>query len=287
MQKSLEILSNKKLRMLIIAILVIVFVIVMVVSVLKNKEPEPVEQPPQNIDITEDVKNELNRKISEMSYFDYCEIATVRKYNYDCLYRKDNTYPEDLSETYRIYTMILGMDKYVSDSNRLVGEIWVENQKFENAHFINYSDFEKEYKSLYGKDATVTPSQINLLNRFPYVKYDESKTKFIYQKTGVTPERSYDDLATYIEKYDSDTENVYVYVRVGYIVQNKDSTMGIYYDRAATKLNSFIPINRYKVESIIDPTNYTRFTSYKFTFAKEEETNHLTFKSINIVNPEQ
>ena len=286
MDAIINILTDKKKKNIILIVLFILFVILMINSHNKNDNAQKDIINNQNIQITPEIKNELTRKIKLLKYSNYCEISTTTSnYMYDCLYRKQKTKISDLSEQYKIYVLILSLDSLNKNKdNYIVGTITLDNMTFDkNTQFINLSTLQEEYNNLYGKSDNFIPSTINTISKYPYVKYDKTKRIFYYQTNNKENEFNTTETIEYINKYESDKENIYVYVSVAFVSQNTNSTMGIYSDYLKSKLIQTIEISNYNKNNIINNNNYNKFSNYKYTFIKDDKTNNLIFKEVEIV----
>ena len=154
---------NPKLIILICIVLLIILVLIMLLAGNKEKEQQPTQPPaPTKIEITNELMNQLDRKINLLKYNNYCEIGNnTNYYMYDCLYRQELTTVDDLSETYRLYTLVLAKDKNMeSKINYVVGNIVVDNYKFRYTQQFSVEEFNEEYYydgelgALYSDDKT-------------------------------------------------------------------------------------------------------------------------------------
>lgn len=281
----IELLNDKKKKMLIIAVLVIIFIIIMALSMMKNKNEEPIPEntQPEKIEITSEIEEELTKKIKELKNAYYCDIqTTTEKYRNDCIYRKEKTTVEELSEEYRIYSLVLAMNNAMEKkTNYIVGNIIVDNFKFNNTQFIDYEVLKQEYLSIYGENSTFNPLMVNDMNIFPYMKYDESRKKMLYQTTGgTTSENTKNELIDYINDFESDETNVYVYVSIAYVVPLNSTTYEVYKDKERTSLVKKITSESWNEGNIITTKDFSIYQEFKFTFAKEETTGSLLFKQV-------
>lgn len=202
----------------------------------------------------------------------------------DCLYRKDLTLASDLSEEYRIYSLTLAIDELMEDKNNfIVGKIVVDNFQFTNTQYLEHDKLEQEYHELYGQNESVNIEAVNSLNKFPYVKYDATRKKIFYQTTGNKKETSTSEVIEYLNRLESDQNNVYAYISIAYTSTSTPNTLGVYTDKEKTNLYHNISISDYKKDEIIDENNYQLFKEYKFTFTKEEDTENLIFKQVELV----
>ena len=145
---------NPKVIILICIVLLLVLVLIMLLGGSKEKEQKPTTPPaPTKIEITNELMEELNRKVKLLKYNNYCEIGNnINYFMYDCLYRQELTTVDDLSETYRLYTLVLAKDKNMeSKINYVVGNIVVDNYKFRYTQQFTIDEFNEEYESLLTK----------------------------------------------------------------------------------------------------------------------------------------
>lgn len=284
-----ELLNDKKTKMIIIAVLAVIFVIIMACSMMNSKkeEPAPENTQPEKIEITSEIEEELTKKIKELKSYYYCDIqTTTEKYRNDCMYRNAKTEVGKLSEEYRIYALVLAMNNAMDKkTNYIVGNIIVDNFKFNNTQFIDYSVLEKEYLSLYGENNTFTPSVVNDMNIFPYMKYDETRKKMLYQTTGGTPsENNKNEVVDYINDFESDETNVYVYVSVAYVSPLDSTTYAVYKDKERASLTKKVTSEVWNEGNVITTKDFSNYPEYKFTFTKEEATGNLIFKQVELVS---
>ncbi len=276
MQKLLEILSNKKVKFTVIGVLLFFFIIIMVGTISKNKTKQEENKPeePKIIEVNEELKNTINKKIMELSYGYYCSIPASVEFSNDCLYRNTSTLKENLNAEYRLSSLItaIGASK---DKNVLVGSIVVDNKSFTNPHYVDLKDVKEEYPKLYGKD-NFSPEMVNNITKYD-IKYDSKREKFVYTIPEETLISTY-----YLEKLNTTTEEVDAYVRVGYI-EYKYYRYNLYSDRELkteiAKLNSM----EYKKGNLINENNVNFFKQYKYTFIKDKETNELLFKQVDLI----
>jgi len=276
MQKILELLSNKKIKYTLIGVLVLLFVIIMVGTISKNKsqQEETKEEEPKIIEVTEELKNNINKKINELSHGYYCSIPSTIEFSNDCLYRNNTTLKDNLNAEYRLSSLITAIGS-ASDKNVLVGSITVDNKTFTNPHYVDLEDVKNEFPKLYGKDI-FNPEMVNNITKYD-IKYDSKREKFIY----TIPEEN--KIAIYyLEKLNTTTTEVDAYVRVGYI-EYKYYRYNLYNDRdlktEVAKYNSV----EYKKGNLINENNFNSFKQYKYTFVKDNDTNELLFKQVNLI----
>lgn len=277
---------NPKLLFLIIIVVLVIIVTIVFISSLKREETSipPTEQTPTKIEITDELMLELNRKVKLLKYNNYCEIGTNENYfMYDCLYRQEITTIDDLSETYRLYTLVLSLDKNMeSKINYVVGNIVVDNYKFRYTQQFTIDEFNQEYENLYGDSSSLTYSLLNQVPNFPYVKYDSTRNKIFYQTTGENIEVSANEVIEYVSDYETDETNVYVYVSTAFIAPTGQGNFGVYADYNKTTLIDTEPSASYNKETIITKENYNKFNTYKYTFTKNES-GALIFKQVELV----
>jgi hypothetical protein len=288
MNKLLDLLKDKTIKRLIIAILVILIVVIVVAVMAKSgKKEEPAPAPePTNIEITDKIKEEITNKIHELKYMDFCEInpTMTNTYRYDCLYRNDKVLASELSDKYRLYTLVLGRNTTLGERNNyIVGTIRVGSFVFNNAQYFKIDEIKEEYLSIYGANANFNPTSINEITSFPWIKYDEESNRIYYQTTGQEVKRYANEIAEYISKIDSDLTNVYVYVNIGYVNTKDYKNMDVYIDRDRTKLGISIERQDYSRDTVINKDNYGTFKKYKYTFEREEETDNFVFKQVEKV----
>ena len=283
MQKVLEILSDKKIKLYLIIGLVLLFVIILIFSLSKkdSKEPQPTEE--DYIEASEKLQAELFKKVKELRYGDYCEIKTTNNiFNEDCLYRKERTTSKDLSEAYRIYTLVLTLDD--SNNNGIVGNIVVDGYTFPaGTRFVNLEDFDKAYYSLYGRTTTYDPLSANNINVYPRMKYDTKRQKFYYQTEGNEEEPRLDKTLEYLENIESDNHRVYLYVNVAFVSYEEDNIIRVYEDRSKKRVVETLTKDTYTDEKAINDINHYSFKEYKYTFYKETESNNLIFEQVELI----
>lgn len=253
----------------------------------ESKPEEPTIEEPQNITITDELKNDINRKIQLLKSSDYCELTGVKNtYKNDCLYRSNKTVASELSDEYRLYNLVLGLDNLMTKKNNyIVGNLYIDKINFQDTQFINHQDLEKEYKNLYGNTLEFTPEFVNNVESFPYVKYSADYKKVFYQTTGNKISNN-NEIIEYISDYESDEKNIYVYVSIAYIYQADIYTKKVFTNSERTNLITTIQTKEYDKNKIIDVDNYKKFKSYKYTFTKEDNNENFIFKQVEIYNKE-
>lgn len=279
----MKLLNDKKLKIIILVVLVIIFVIAMIVSMDKERtEQEPTEQTPTKIELTNGLIKELDRKVSLLRYGNYCEIGTNNEYMNGCLYRQNITKVEELNNRYRLYTLVLAIDKAMeSKINYVVGNIIVGGINFRYTQEFSKKEFEEEYHQLYG-DGTINYSELNNMTIFPYIRYDETRSKIFYQTTGEKIEVTPNEVLEYINDYESDEQNVYVYVSTAFVAPTGSGSYGVYSDYSRQNLVKTITNANYDKKTIITKENYQSFDCYKYTFTKNES-GALVFKQVELV----
>lgn len=276
---------NPKLIILICIILLLILVIIMLVSGSKEeKKQTPTTPASTKIELTNDLMAELSRKVKLLKYNNYCEINNnINYFMYDCLYRQEITTIDDLSDTYRLYTLVLAKDKNMeSKINYVVGNIVVDNYKFRYTQQFTIDEFNKEYESLYGDSSNLDYSLLNQVPNFPYVKYDSTRNKIFYQTTGENIEVSANEVLEYVSDYETDETSAFVYVSTAFVSPTGQGNFGVYADYNKTTLIDTEPSASYDKEKIITKDNYSKFNTYKYTFTKNESGN-LVFKQVELV----
>ena len=285
MKKILELLSDKKIKLYVIIGLVVLFIILIIASMGKKGDKKPEEEKPSYIETSEELQEELFKKVHELRYGDYCEIKTTNNiFNNDCLYRKERTTSKDLSEEYRIYTLTLTLDD--SNTNAIVGNIVVDGFTFPaGTKFIDLDKFTKAYNSLYGRTTKFDPLSANKLKVFPYMKYDTKRQKFYYQTEGTEGEEleiRKDKAVEYLENIESDEHRVYLYVNVAFVSYEEDNIIKVYEDRSKKREIQTFTKDSYSDEKAINDTNHSAFKEYKYTFYQEDATN-LIFEQVELI----
>lgn len=290
MNKVTNLFQNKAIKYTIIILALILIILAVALTIASEKEPTPEEptiKEPQNITITEELKNDINRKIQLLKSSDYCELTGVKNtYKNDCLYRSNKTIVSELSDEYRLYNLVLGLDNLMTEkTNYIVGNLYIEKINFQDTQFINYQELEKEYKNLYGNTLEFTPEFVNNVESFPYVKYSADYKKVFYQTTGNKTSNN-NEVIEYINDYESDENNIYVHVSIAYVYQSDAYTKKIFTNSERTNLITSIQTKDYDKNKIIDVDNYKKFKSYKYTFTKENNNDNFIFKQVEILNKE-
>ena len=280
----MKILKDKKIKITIILILVAIFIIAMILSMSKNKEEQsPQDDTPTKIELTTELTKELDRKVSLLRYGNYCEIGTNNEYMNGCLYRQNITTAKELNNRYRLYTLVLALDNAMeSKINYVVGNIIVGGINFRYTQEFSKQEFEEEYKDLYGED-TINYNELNDMNLFPYIRYDETRKKIFYQTTGEKIEITPNEVIEYINDYESDEQNVYVYVSTAFVSPTGSGSYGIYADYSKQTLVKTIQNASYDKNNIITKENYQSFDTYKYTFTKNEKES-LIFKQVELIS---
>ena len=276
MQKILELLSNKKIKYSLIGVLVLLFLIIMVGTISKNKssqEQKPEE--PEIIEVNDELKNNITKKITELSYGYYCPVPSELDFSNDCLYRNNTTLKENLNAEYRLSSIILSIGA-AKGNNVLVGSIVVDNKAFTNPNYVDLKDVKEEYIKIYGQKDAFTPEIVNNITKYD-IKYDSKREKFVYTLPEI------DHFATfYLEKINTTTTEVTAYVRVGFI-EYKFYRYNLYTERdLKTQIAKYNSVE-YKKGNLINEDNFKQFKQYRYTFVKEEETNNLIFKQIDLI----
>ena len=278
MKKVLDLLSDKKFKMGLIGVLVVLFVLIMVVSIAKNKAKNTEEEPPAPTEIVIDdsLKKKVNTYINELSTGPYCEIPTNQEYANDCIYRNNSTLKENLTVTYRINSLVLAIGN-TKENNIMVGNIVANGKSFYNPHYVDLDEVKKEYELLYGKEDAFEPETVNNITNYN-IRYDEQKKKFFYQPADKT-----EFVNTYIEKYESTTDTVTVYVRVGYI-SYEFYKYHLYASKDKSRELVALTNREYKESGIINDTNAFELPEYKVIFTKEQDSDNLVFTSVTLVS---
>lgn len=276
-------LSNKKTKLIIVGVLIVIFIIVMIASMSKNQNnPTPVEQTPTKIELTDELIKEMDRKITLLRYGNYCEIGTNNEYMNGCLYRQNITTVEELNNRYRLYTLVLALDNAMeSKINYVVGNIIVGGINFRYTQEFSKKEFEEEYKQIYG-EGTINYNELNEMNIFPYIRYDETRSKIFYQTKGEKIEITPNEVIEYINDYESDEQNVYVYVSTAFIAPTGSGSYGVYADYSRQNIIKTLTNSSYDKTAIISKDNYQSFDNYKYTFTKNES-GALIFKQVELV----
>lgn len=276
-------LNNKKTKLIIVGVLIVIFIIVMIVSMSKNpSNPTPVEQTPTKIELTDELIKEMDRKITLLRYGNYCEIGTNNEYMNGCLYRQNVTTVDELNNRYRLYTLVLALDNAMeSKINYVVGNIIVGGINFRYTQEFSKTEFEEEYNQLYG-EGTINYNELNEMTIFPYIRYDETRSKIFYQTTGEKIEITPNEVIEYINDYESDEQNVYVYVSTAFIAPTGSGSYGVYADYSRQNLVKTLTNSSYDKTTIITKDNYQSFDNYKYTFTKNEA-GALIFKQVELV----
>ncbi len=276
-------LNNKKTKLIIVGVLIVIFIIVMIVSMSKNpSNPTPVEQTPTKIELTDELIKEMDRKITLLRYGNYCEIGTNNEYMNGCLYRQNVTTVDELNNRYRLYTLVLALDNAMeSKINYVVGNIIVGGINFRYTQEFSKMEFEEEYNQLYG-EGTINYNELNEMTIFPYIRYDETRSKIFYQTTGEKIEITPNEVIEYINDYESDEQNVYVYVSTAFIAPTGSGSYGVYADYSRQNLVKTLTNSSYDKTTIITKDNYQSFDNYKYTFTKNEA-GALIFKQVELV----
>lgn len=282
MKALLDLLSSKKVKLLIVGILVLVLLVVLISGMTKNEEQQtPTPTGPTKIELTNELVKEMDRKVSLLRYGNYCEIGTNSEYMNGCLYRKNLTTASDLNNRYRLYTLVLALDNTMeSKINYVVGNIIVGGINFRYTQEFSKKEFEQEYKELYG-EGTINYTEINEMTRFPYIRYDETRQKIFYQTTGENIEVTPNEVIEYINDYESDEQNVYVYVSTAFIAPTGSGSYGVYADYSRQTLIKTLNNASFDRNSIITKENYQSFNTYKYTFTKNEA-GDLVFNKVEL-----
>lgn len=275
--------SNKKIKFIILGILIIIFIIVMFVSMSKKSDNQnPTEQTPTKIELTDELIKEMDRKITLLRYGNYCEIGTNNEYMNGCLYHQNLTKVEELNNRYRLYTLVLALDNAMETKiNYVVGNIIVGGINFRYTQEFSKEEFEEEYNRIYG-EGTIDYNELNEMTIFPYIRYDETRSKIFYQTTGEKIEITPKEVIEYINDYESDEQNVYVYVSTAFIAPTDSGTLGIYADYSRQNLIKTLTNTSYDKTTIITKDNYQNFSNYKYTFTKNKS-GTLIFKQVELV----
>ena len=276
-------LNNKKTKLIIVGVLIVIFIIVMIVSMSKNpSNPTPVEQTPTKIELTDELIKEMDRKITLLRYGNYCEIGTNNEYMNGCLYRQNITTVDELNNRYRLYTLVLALDNAMeSKINYVVGNIIVGGINFRYTQEFSKTEFEEEYNQLYG-EGTINYNELNEMTIFPYIRYDETRSKIFYQTTGEKIEITPNEVIEYINDYESDEQNVYVYVSTAFVAPTGSGSYGVYADYSRQNLVKTLTNSSYDKTTIVTKENYQNFDNYKYTFTKNEA-GALIFKQVELV----
>ena len=277
MKKILDLLSDKKVKLTLIGVLVVLFILIMAVSIARNKNKDKEEEPPAptQIVVDDNMKNKLKNYIAELSTGPYCEIPTNQEFANDCVYRNNSTLKENLTVTYRINSLVLAIGN-TKENNIMVGNITANGKSFSNPHYVDLEEVEKEYKLLYGKEDTFSPETVNNISVYN-IRYDEEKKKFFYQ---IPDTPNFVDI--YIEKYESTTEDVTVYVRAGYI-SYEFYKYHLYNNKGKEREIVAQTTREYKEGNIINDANYQELPQYKIKFTKEADSDNVVFTSVELV----
>jgi len=279
MKKVLELLSDTKVKITVIAVLVGLFAIMMIGAIAKNRmnnQEEPKEEVTKEVELTEDLKKTIAKYINDLSTGNYCEIAAQLPYANDCIYRQDSTTVTNLSDVYRTYSLVKAIGAR-SENNIMVGTIVTEGKAFYNPHFVDLDVAAKEYTNLYGKEATFTPELVNNLTDIN-IRYDASRKKFFY-----LDQQDNEFVINYIDHYETKESELDVYVRVGYM-SYLAYKYKLYTGKDKLNLQGDFNSREYKEGNLINESNASTFKEYKFVFTKEEGSNNLVFKQVSLNN---
>jgi len=279
MKKVLELLSDTKVKITVIAVLVGLFAIMMIGAIAKNRmnnQEEQKEEVTKEVELTEDLKKTIAKYINDLSTGNYCEIAAQLPYANDCIYRQDSTTVTNLSDVYRTYSLVKAIGAR-SENNIMVGTIVTEGKAFYNPHFVDLDVAAKEYTNLYGKEATFTPELVNNLTDIN-IRYDASRKKFFY-----LDQQDNEFVINYIDHYETKESELDVYVRVGYM-SYLAYKYKLYTGKDKLNLQGDFNSREYKEGNLINESNASTFKEYKFVFTKEEGSNNLVFKQVSLNN---
>lgn len=267
--------KNKKSTIILTIIGLVIVLIIALVIVIQNKLKEAdanEPQQPQEIVLNDELKEKLANHIYELSYGSYCDIPTSHEYSGDCIYRNDVTKLENLSVTGRVYSLVLAKGSK-KDNNKMVGTIIVNGHSFTNPNYVNYDEVEKEYHEIYGKNEKFYKDTINNISYD--IKYDEDRAKYFYIDN---PNNEF--VRTYVEAYEKSDNEVFVYVRIGYVTTKDFSKYIVYRDRNQTGEITTLTKKELEEYSVVNSSNYQKFYQYKFYFLREAETNNLIFRMV-------
>lgn len=272
----MNILKDKKVKIGLIIFLVILFVVLIIGGISKNRsKEEPAPEEPTNIIINDDVKKQLTKYVTELSTGPYCDFQSTIEFTNDCLFRNSKTQRSNLTETYRLSSLILAIGES-KENNIMVGNITIDGKAMYNPSYVNLVEVEKEYSLLYGKNEKFNPESVNAITKYN-IKYDKSKEKFFYQELETTA-----FMKTYVEAFESTPTTVTVHVRAGYITYELYK-YHLYNTKDKNKEIVSVTNREYKEKGIINEENAFELPEYKFTFIKEEETNNLIFTGVELL----
>ncbi len=273
MKKTLEFLSEPKVKWTIIVILIILFAIVMIGAIAKNRMKNQEEQPAETkeIELTDELRTRIANNINDLSSGNYCEIQGTDPYTNDCIYRKDVITKGELSKEYRLYSLVISIGNR-SENNIMVGTIVADGKAFYNPHYVDLEPVEKAYKELYGEEE-IQPEIINKISNIN-LRYDDERKKFFYEEP---TDKNF--IINHISNYEVKDNELYVYVRIGYMTYEMYKYK-LYTGKDKTNLQGDYNTREYKEGNFINETNINVFKEYKFTFERIEGTNNITFKQV-------
>ena len=173
------------------------------------------------LDKNEIIEN-LTTKIKMLSHPYECTISNesnVWPSKGDCLYRKDKTTPDDLTNDYKILSILKDIDliekigikaeTYVIDSTNYIYD----------SYRISERKVKELYDGLYGKNTYYIEGtkEINLGNSIPYIYYSsEEKNYYVQYDIGNYSKQS-QEIKEEISSVVIDEQEAYVYMSVAYM----------------------------------------------------------------------
>lgn len=258
--------KKKYIGITLILIGALIFLLTGLFGVIKKQQNNDTDD--DNYQVSDTLKEQLDNKINNLTSYLYCNSGRSEEDRASCIYLRDKTHSEDISNDYRLYYVVLSS---INESEK-VSVTDDEAKYFGEDMFLltNYIDADKikeKYFSVYGQDSSFDLTSADNLEVLPKVMYDEEQNIYLISND----ERNFYDNYVLSKNVDYKIEDDYIYVYANVVYARKYTDEEIYF--IYPSLESTTTVENVTLE---DFQNYdvgklkdSQCTKYKFTFKKQ------------------
>ena len=271
---------NKKFKILVVIFGILTIIVGLFLYFNKSKENKKDETDIQDT-VDSNIKAEINNKLESLLIDRFCFIdsESEEKYEENCIFTKKETDLKNLSEAFRIYSIVLANldnstkieikeDEIIeADDPRIIG-----TEQLMATNYISKETIQKQYENLYGK--TFNATEVNLIELLPLIHYNEVEEKFYISNI-----KSNIKIITKNLSYISDKDNLYVEVAAVFAIKTEKSYQ-LYSDLKFE--NATVNIEDNKILEYQIDTDNSDYTKYKFTFVKNSN-NEYNFSKVEML----